>query len=108
MESYRALEEARWQLGDRMLYRVVGHPFVGDDVVALQTWLLERGFDIGRCDGIFGVRTEAALAEFQRNVGLNADGVFGRARTARSPSCAARWAAAGPTTCASTRRCSAA
>ncbi|HWL36059.1 MAG TPA: N-acetylmuramoyl-L-alanine amidase [Frankiaceae bacterium] len=77
VESYRALEEARWQLGDRMLYRVVGHPFVGDDVLALQTWLLERGFDTGRRDGIFGVRTEAALAEFQRNVGLTPDGVFG-------------------------------
>ncbi len=77
VESYRALEEARWSLGDRMLYRVVGHPFVGDDVLALQTWLLERGFDTGRCDGIFGPRTEAALAEFQRNMGLTADGVFG-------------------------------
>ena len=76
-ETYRALEEARWRLGDRMLYRVVGHPFVGDDVLALQTWLLERGFDVGRCDGIFGPRTEAALAEFQRNVGLPPDGVFG-------------------------------
>lgn len=77
VESYRALEEARWGLGDRMLYRVVGHPFVGDDVLALQTWLLERGFDVGRKDGIFGPRTEAALAEFQRNVGLTPDGVFG-------------------------------
>ncbi|HVF04457.1 MAG TPA: N-acetylmuramoyl-L-alanine amidase [Frankiaceae bacterium] len=77
VETYRALEEARWQLGDRTLYRVVGHPFVGDDVLELQTWLLERGFDVGRCDGIFGVRTDAALAEFQRNVGLPADGVFG-------------------------------
>lgn len=77
VETYRALEEARWQLGDRTLYRVVGHPFVGDDVLALQTWLLDRGFDVGRRDGIFGVRTEAALAEFQRNVGLAGDGVFG-------------------------------
>lgn len=76
-ETYRALGEARWSLGDRTLYRVVGHPFVGDDVLALQTWLVERGFDPGRADGIFGVRTEAALVEFQRNMGLKADGVFG-------------------------------
>ena len=79
VETYRALEEARWQLGDRTLYRKIGHPFVGDDVVALQTWLLERGFDVGRCDGIFGIRTEAALVEFQRNAGLKADGIFGPA-----------------------------
>jgi N-acetylmuramoyl-L-alanine amidase len=78
-ETYRALGEARWKLGDRTLYRQVGHAFVGDDVVTLQTWLLDRGFDVGRCDGIFGVRTEAALAEFQRNVGLKGDGIFGPA-----------------------------
>jgi N-acetylmuramoyl-L-alanine amidase len=77
VETYRALGEARWSLGDRTLYRQVGHPFVGDDVLALQTWLLERGFDVGRCDGIFGAGTEAALVEFQRNVGLKADGIFG-------------------------------
>jgi N-acetylmuramoyl-L-alanine amidase len=77
VETYRTLEEARWQLGDRTLYRQVGHPFVGDDVVALQTWLRERGFDVGRSDGIFGPRTEAALVEFQRNVGLKPDGIFG-------------------------------
>lgn len=78
-ETYRTLEEARWSLGDRMLYRQVGHPFVGDDVVALQRWLLDRGFDVGRLDGIFGPRTEAALAEFQRNVGLSGDGILGPA-----------------------------
>ena len=78
-ETYRTLEEARWSLGDRTLYRKVGHPFVGDDVVELQTWLLDRGFDVGRLDGIFGLRTEAALAEFQRNVGLTPDGILGPA-----------------------------
>lgn len=76
-ETYRTLEEARWSLGDRMLYHRVGHPFVGDDVVALQTWLMDRGFDVARCDGIFGPRTEAALVEFQRNAGLKGDGIFG-------------------------------
>jgi N-acetylmuramoyl-L-alanine amidase len=76
-ETYRVLEEARWRLGDRTLYRKIGHPFVGDDVVALQNWLLDRGFDVGRCDGIFGARTESALVEFQRNVGLKPDGIFG-------------------------------
>lgn len=76
-ETYRALDEARWRLGDRLLRHNVSHPFVGDDVLALQTWLLERGFDPGRCDGIFGVTTEAGLREFQRNSGLSADGFLG-------------------------------
>jgi N-acetylmuramoyl-L-alanine amidase len=68
VETYRALEEARWQLGDRTLYRKVGHPFVGDDVLALQTWLLERGFDVGRCDGIFGPSTQRAIDRLRRAV----------------------------------------
>jgi N-acetylmuramoyl-L-alanine amidase len=76
-ETYRALDEARWRLGDRTLSRAVNHPFVGDDVAALQQRLLDLGFDPGRCDGIFGARTEAALREFQRNVGLPADGILG-------------------------------
>src|ERR687894_138290 len=62
-ETYRALDEARWQLGDRVLFHQINRPLVGDDVVALQSWLSDRGFDVGRCDGIFGSRTEAAVRE---------------------------------------------
>jgi N-acetylmuramoyl-L-alanine amidase len=76
-ETYRALDEARWRLGDRVLSFAVSHPMVGDDVSALQQRLLDMGFDCGRVDGIFGARTEAALREFQRNVGLTADGTCG-------------------------------
>ncbi|MHB8341960.1 MAG: N-acetylmuramoyl-L-alanine amidase [Mycobacteriales bacterium] len=76
-ETFRALEEARWQLGDRPLYYQVGHPYVGDDVLALQRRLWELGFDAGRCDGVFGPRTEGALKEFQRNYGLHPDGRCG-------------------------------
>jgi N-acetylmuramoyl-L-alanine amidase len=49
----------------------------GDDVATLQQRLLEMGFDCGRVDGIFGVETEQALREFQRNVGLLPDGTCG-------------------------------
>jgi N-acetylmuramoyl-L-alanine amidase len=76
-ETYRALDEAHWRLGDRLLSYVVTHPFVGDDVATLQQRLSEMGFDPGRCDGIFGRQTEAALREFQRNVGQAADGTVG-------------------------------
>lgn len=75
--TYRALNEAHWKRGDRILSYVVGHPFVGDDVVDLQHRLLELGFDPGRCDGIFGASTAAALREFQRGVGLAPDGTLG-------------------------------
>jgi N-acetylmuramoyl-L-alanine amidase len=76
-ETYRALDEAHWRLGDRVLSFAAGHPYVGDDVAVLQQRLLDMGFDPGRCDGIFGQQTEAALREFQRNVGLLGDGTAG-------------------------------
>ena len=78
-DTLRALDEARRRLGDRLLYFSPSRPFVGDDVAELQTRLLNMGFDAGRCDGIFGRRTESALREFQRNRGLAADGRCGPA-----------------------------
>jgi N-acetylmuramoyl-L-alanine amidase len=76
-ETYRALDEARWRLGDRVLSHAVSHPLVGDDVTALQQRLLDLGFDPGRPDGIFGARTERAVRDFQRNVGQQPDGTCG-------------------------------
>jgi len=78
-QTFRALDETRWRLGDRLLHYRVTHPFTGDDVVMLQRRLMELGFDPQRCDGIFGAETERALREFQRNVGVPADGTFGPA-----------------------------
>lgn len=78
-ETYRALDEARWRLGDRVLFHAVSHPFAGDDVADLQQRLLDMGFDLGRCDGVFATTTDAALREFQRNVGVHPDGLCGPA-----------------------------
>ncbi|MGF7235989.1 MAG: N-acetylmuramoyl-L-alanine amidase [Frankia sp.] len=75
--TIRAIDEARRRLGDRLLYHSVSHPFVGDDVGALQERLADMGFDVGRPDGIFGLRTEAAVRDFQRNRGLAPDGSCG-------------------------------
>lgn len=75
-QTYRALDEARWQLGDRTL-QIEARLMRGDDVAALQSRLITMGFDIGRLDGIFGPRTEGGVREFQRSVGLSADGVAG-------------------------------
>lgn len=73
------LEEARWALGDRVLWYAAGHPFTGDDVTALQHRLLEFGFDVGRVDGLFGARTDHCLRDFQTNYGLPVDGTCGPA-----------------------------
>ena len=72
--TFRRLEEARWQLGDRVLSYVPGHLMAGDDVTELQRRLNTLGFAAGRTDGLFGVQTDAALREFQKGVGVTADG----------------------------------
>jgi N-acetylmuramoyl-L-alanine amidase len=78
-ETYRALNEARWSLGDRLLRYDPERPLRGDDVRRLQELLLELGYDAGRADGILGAETEAGLRAFQRDYGLNADGTCGPA-----------------------------
>ena len=55
----------------------------GPDVARLQRCLAGRGFQVGRLDGRFGERTEAALLAFQRANGLLADGVYGPRTRAR-------------------------
>src|SRR5882757_972470 len=77
--TYRALREARWTLGDRMLGLMISAPMAGDDVFALQERLLELGFDTGRPGGVFDAQTEKALRAFQREYGLNQDGICGPA-----------------------------
>ncbi|WP_409329400.1 N-acetylmuramoyl-L-alanine amidase [Trujillonella humicola] len=78
-ETYRALSEARWSLGDRLLHHDPERPIRGDDVTNLQERLLELGYDAGRADGILGPETEAGLRAFQRDYGLTADGTCGPA-----------------------------
>jgi N-acetylmuramoyl-L-alanine amidase len=77
--TYRALREAGWTLGDRMLALMISAPMSGDDVVALQERLLELGFDPGRPGGVFDEQTERALRRFQREYGLVPDGLCGPA-----------------------------
>ncbi len=78
-ETYRALNEARWSLVDRLLRYDPVRPMRGDDVISLQERLLELGYDAGRADGILGPETEAGLRAFQRDYGLTSDGTCGPA-----------------------------
>ncbi|MFI5913897.1 N-acetylmuramoyl-L-alanine amidase [Dactylosporangium sp. NPDC051541] len=78
-ETWRALDAARWRLGQRALFHTVGDPYVGDDVRQLQERLLEMGYNPGRADGIYGSRTATAVGQFQREVGLRSDGECGPA-----------------------------
>jgi N-acetylmuramoyl-L-alanine amidase len=77
--TYRALREAGWSLGDRMLALLISTPMSGDDVVALQEQLLELGYDTGRPSGVFDEQTERGLRAFQRDYCDISDGVCGPA-----------------------------
>nr|DAH63203.1 MAG TPA: lysozyme family protein [Caudoviricetes sp.] len=50
----------------------------GDDVKKLQETLNAIGYDCGTADGIFGVKTEAAVRKFQQANGIAADGIAGK------------------------------
>jgi N-acetylmuramoyl-L-alanine amidase len=80
-ETWSALIESGYVLGDRLLYHC--HPNLrGDDVAELQRRLNGLGFDAGREDGILGPDTEGAIAGFQRDAGLATDKVAGPATLA--------------------------
>ena len=81
--TWTALVEASWKPGDRQLL-LTSPNLRGDDVADLQSRLARLGFDCGRVDGIFGPRTSRALADFQSNCGVLADGVCGPDTVARS------------------------
>jgi N-acetylmuramoyl-L-alanine amidase len=94
-QTWSALVEAGYHLGDRHLY--LRQPLLrGDDVAELQQRLGALGFDAGRTDGKLGPLTEAALRDFQRNAGLTVDGVCGPSTLAALNRLGERCRAAGP------------
>ncbi|GAA4714200.1 N-acetylmuramoyl-L-alanine amidase [Pedococcus ginsenosidimutans] len=77
VETFGAIDGARWSLGDRILVHTPGHLQRGEDVAALQERLNTLGFAAGRADGRFGPETERAVRSFQRAYGLPGDGSVG-------------------------------
>lgn len=75
-ETWRAIYEAGFRLGDRLLY--LRRPMLrGDDVAELQRRLNALGFDAGKIDGILGPNTLGALTDFQQNRHMAEDGIAG-------------------------------
>jgi peptidoglycan hydrolase-like protein with peptidoglycan-binding domain len=75
-ETWAALVDATFTLGDRLLYLRVPY-FHGADVRTLQGALNVLGFACGQPDAIFGAYTERAVREFQANTGQPGDGIVG-------------------------------
>ncbi|WP_432790186.1 peptidoglycan-binding protein [Brevibacterium sp. K11IcPPYGO002] len=76
-ETFSELEQARYQLGDRVLRFDPVRVLTGDDVVDLQTKLAGLGFYPGRIDAQYAALTETAVKELQMSLGTKVDGVTG-------------------------------
>lgn len=50
----------------------------GDEVRRIQNKLKSLGFFNGAVDGIYGVKTQRAVRDFQKSVGITADGIAGQ------------------------------
>lgn len=75
-QTWNALVEASWRLGDRTLY--LKNPYMrGDDVSTLQQRMNALGFDAGREDGIYGPLAYRSVRAFQKEYGLPEDGMYG-------------------------------
>lgn len=74
--DYGEVRPQSLHLGDRPLQ----NGCEGEDVKELQTDLIRLGYDCGRwgADGDFGDGTEVALKDFQRDCGLEDDGICGK------------------------------
>lgn len=73
-EAWIELVDETYRLGDRTLYLRLPY-FRGADVSHLQMTLNVLGFSCGEVDGLYGPHTEAAVREFQANMGILADGI---------------------------------
>ena len=59
-----------------MAYSIIKYGSTGDDVRRLQEKLNEYGYGLDT-DGIFGVKTQSAVRDYQKNNGLSVDGIVG-------------------------------
>jgi hypothetical protein len=73
--------DAVWVAGEpaQPLLKETTPPMRGCAVLEAQATLQQRGYDVGAIDGIYGVQTAEAVRSFQRDNGLDTDGVVGPA-----------------------------
>lgn len=72
--TWATLVDEGYKMGDRTLYLRLPN-FHGADVRQLQKCLNILGFSAGEEDGYYGVHTEAAVKQFQENIGALPDGM---------------------------------
>lgn len=73
----RAALDTRYDPPTQQPNRILRKGDRGSDVMRTQVLLAARGYDPGPQDGIFGSKTDAAVARFQSAKGLTVDGLVG-------------------------------
>lgn len=82
--TYEAAEklenEEKKAVGYTLAFRYLRKGDKGEDVVAAQRLLIANGYSCGwyGADGDFGVATDTAVRLYQRNTGLEVDGIVGK------------------------------
>lgn len=72
----RSLAQPNSVSGQQRLLFLTDPPMQGDDVLAVQKALVQKGFNL-KADGIFGAATDNAVTAFQNRQGLTPDGIVG-------------------------------
>lgn len=65
-----------WDNGEA-IYAVSKYGSTGNEVRQIQQKLRDLGFYKGSVDGIYGSQTQSAVKQFQKSVGITADGIAG-------------------------------
>lgn len=74
--SHGKLPYVRYEIAD-LTFPNLKRGAKSETVKALQLLLNGFGYDCGKADGIFGAKTEDAVRAFQKNKGLESDGIAG-------------------------------
>lgn len=82
-DRYGVWKDCEYTGGVRIDMMTVRNGSQGDYVATCQRLLQEAGYDVGNIDGVCGKQTVAAIKLFQRDNGLEADGVCGPATWAK-------------------------
>lgn len=77
LDYFRSDEESPEPVAPRGVLRVTQPLMRGDNVLTVQRKLADLGYPVGRADGVYGPQTAYAVALFQAQKGLVADGEAG-------------------------------
>ena len=76
-DSYRGQDNDPIMYVDPSGHTVIKQGDSSDAVKAIQEYLTNAGYELGKADGVFGAKTKAAVIQFQKDNKLQVDGIVG-------------------------------